>query len=90
MDPAYGLQSVITYPVTLTFSKYDPGSQLTTATLTVQYAYQPQSYTYSVPLGSLEYSTNNNYWIPQTYYYQMGGVFLSQIDGSTYKLPPER
>jgi len=89
MDPAYGLESVITYPATVTFSKYDPGNQLTTGTVTAHYAYQPQSYTYSVPLGSLEYSTNNNYWIPQTYYYQMGGVFLSQTDGSTYKLPPE-
>src|SRR5208337_152202 len=31
----------------------------------------------------------NNYWIPQSYYFQMGGVFLSQSDGTTYKLPPE-
>ncbi|ABS56647.1 hypothetical protein Mboo_2133 [Methanoregula boonei 6A8] len=90
LDAAYGIQSSITYPATLYFSKYDPSSQLTTATATAQYAYQQQTnYTYSVPLGSLEYSTNNNYWIPQTYYYQMGGVFLSQSDGITYKLPPE-
>lgn len=89
MNAAYGLQSVISYPVTLTFSKYDPSNQLITTTITAEYAYQPQTYTYSVPLGSLEYSTNNNYWISQSYYYQMGGVFLSQIDGSTYKLPPE-
>jgi hypothetical protein len=84
------LQSVITYPANITFSKYDPSTQLTTAIVTAQYAYQAQSnYTYSVPLGSLAYSTNNNYWIPQTYYYQMGGVFLSQTDGITYKLPPD-
>src|SRR5271157_812172 len=89
LDSAYGIQSVITYPATLTFSKYDPSNQLTTANVTAQYAYQPQTLTYSVPLDSLEYSTNNNYWIPQTYYYQMGGVFLSQTDGITYKLPPE-
>jgi hypothetical protein len=90
LDPAYGLPSGISYPATISFSKYDPGNQLTTATVTAQYAYQQQAnYTYSVPLGSLEYSTNNNYWIPQTYYYQMGGVFLSQSDGITYKLPPE-
>jgi hypothetical protein len=90
LDAAYGLQSAITYPATLIFSKNDPSNQLSTANVTAQYAYQKQSnYTYSVPLGSLEYSTNNNYWIPQTYYYQMGGVFLSQIDGITYKLPPE-
>jgi hypothetical protein len=43
-----------------------------------------------IPLGSLEYRAGNNYWIPQTYYYQMGGVFLTQNDGNiTYKLPPE-
>ena len=90
LDPAYGIASVVSYPATLSFSKYDPGNQLTIATATAQYAYQQQAnYTYSVPLGSLEYSTNNNYWIPQTYYYQMGGVFLSQSDGITYKLPPE-
>jgi len=90
LDAAYGLQSFITYPATITYSKYDPGSQLTTATATGQYAYQTQAnYSYSVLLGSLEYATNNNYWIPQTYYYQMGGVFLSQSDGITYKLPPE-
>ena len=88
LDTAYGLPSAITYPATITFSKYDPGSQLTTANVTAQYAYQAQpNYIYSVPLGSLEYSTNNNYWIPQTYYYQLGGVFLSQSDGITYKLP---
>ena len=77
----------ITYPAKMTFLT---NGTLTSPTVTAQYAYQFQSnYTYSVPLGSLEYSTNNNYWIPQSYYYQMGGVFLSQIDGITYKLPPE-
>jgi hypothetical protein len=89
LDPAYGLPSAIMYPETMTFSDSNP-SNLTVATATAQYAYQTQSnYTYSVPLGSLEYRANNNYWIPQTYYYQMGGVFLSQSDGITYKLPPE-
>jgi len=90
LDPAYGLQSVITYPATLTFLKNgDPRGNLT-ANVTAMYAYQKQSnYNYSVPLGSIEYSTSNNYWIPQSYYYQMGGVFLSQSDGITYKLPPE-
>jgi len=89
LDPAYGLPSAIRYPETMTFSEPNPGN-LTLATATAQYAYQTQTnYTYSVPLGSLTYNANNNYWIPQTYYYQMGGVFLSQSDGITYKLPPE-
>ncbi len=43
-----------------------------------------------IPLGALEYRAQNNYWIPQDYYYQMGGVFLSQNEGNvSYKLPPE-
>lgn len=88
LDPAYGLSSAIVYPETLTFSK--SGSNITYTTATAQYTYQYQSnYSYSVPLGSLSYNAKNNYWIPQTYYYQMGGVFLSQSDGITYKLPPE-
>jgi hypothetical protein len=50
----------------------------------IVYSLQP------VPLGALEFRGQNNYWIPQTYYYQMGGVFLSQNEGNTtYKLPPE-
>ncbi|MGA2161752.1 MAG: hypothetical protein ABSG28_06105 [Methanoregula sp.] len=89
LDPAYGLQSVITYPATITFSTMGNPALISPA-VTAVYAYQPQTnYTYSVPLGSVQYSTSNNYWIPQTYYYQMGGVFLSQSDGITYKLPPE-
>ena len=33
-------------------------------------------------LGILEYDSDNNYWVDQTYIYQMGGVFLRQNDGS--------
>ena len=89
MDAAYGIQSLITSSSSLTFSKYDLNS-LTTATVTPQYAYQTQQpYAYSVPLGALVYTASNKYWIPQTYYYQMGGVFLLQSDGITYKLPPD-
>jgi hypothetical protein len=43
-----------------------------------------------ISLGSVEYQSQNNYWIRQNYYYQMGGIFLQQVDGNTtYKLPPE-
>jgi hypothetical protein len=88
-DPAYGLQSVITYPETITFSGPNMNN-ISATTATAQYAYQQQTnYNYSVPLGALTYNAKNNYWIPQSYYYQMGGVFLSQSDGITYKLPPE-
>jgi len=90
LDPAYGLQSAITYPETMTFSEYNPSGNLSMTTATAQYSYEKQSnYSYTVPLGALTYNAKNNYWISQTYYYQMGGVFLSQSDGITYKLPPE-
>jgi hypothetical protein len=41
------------------------------------------------PLDALEYSSGNNYWIPQTYYYQMGGVFLRQQSGTYARIPPD-
>jgi len=86
-DPAYGLQSSIIYPETITFSVPNMHN-LSATTATAIYAYQQQpAFNYSVPLGSLAYNAKNNYWISQSYYYQMGGVFLSQTDGITYKLP---
>jgi len=42
-----------------------------------------------IPMGSLEYRSNNNYWIQQNYYYQDGAVFLEQPDdGSVVKVLP--
>lgn len=38
--------------------------------------------------GALEYHSNNNYWIDQNYYYQLGGVFLEQDSGSTVRVMP--
>ncbi len=38
--------------------------------------------------GSLEYKSDNNYWIDQNYYYQLGGVFLEQDSGSTVRVMP--
>jgi hypothetical protein len=97
MDDTYGLKSLIQYPDnlflsptldqfdTLHFTSHIKGNG------NVTYGYTEMTYTVPpIPLGSLEYRGQNNYWIPQTYYYQMGGVFLSQNDGNiTYKLPPE-
>lgn len=41
------------------------------------------------PMGSLEYRSNNYYWIQQNYYYQDGAVFLEQPDdGSVVKTMP--
>jgi hypothetical protein len=88
LDDAYGLKNYLAdqpYPMTVTFTKY---GTLVSGSSNVSFAdeYEKEA-THSLPLGALEYSTSNNYWIPQTYYYQNGGVFLQQ-DNSTYKLPP--
>jgi len=40
------------------------------------------------PLGSIKYNSANNYWVQQDYYYQMGGVFLSQESGVINKISP--
>ncbi|MBN1431744.1 MAG: hypothetical protein JW931_03130 [Methanomicrobiaceae archaeon] len=37
---------------------------------------------------SVQYMASNTYWIPQTYYYQMGGVFLEQSDGTVNRVAP--
>jgi len=39
-------------------------------------------------MGAVEFRSGNNYWIDQTYYYQMGGVFLAQEGGSTVRVSP--
>ena len=39
-------------------------------------------------MSALEYQSQNNYWIQQKYYYQCGGVFLSQQNGITYRISP--
>ena len=43
---------------------------------------------YTVNMSMLEYQSQNYYWIQQRYYYQSGGVFLSQENGSTCRLSP--
>jgi hypothetical protein len=39
-------------------------------------------------LSTLEYTAGNYYWLPQTYYYQMGGVFLNQTSGTVALIRP--
>lgn len=45
-----------------------------------------ESTTYT--MSALEYQSLNNYWIQQKYYYQDGGVFLTQQNGSTCRVSP--
>ncbi|MDD3071954.1 MAG: hypothetical protein PHX88_12260 [Methanoculleus horonobensis] len=42
----------------------------------------------TIPLGSLTYRSSNNYWVDQTWTYQMGAVFLSQENGTTMRVGP--
>jgi hypothetical protein len=93
MDDAYGLNTLIRSPstITLTQEKQSPSTQVL-ANGNITYGFTEMNpYTVTpIALGSVEYQSQNNYWIRQNYYYQMGGVFLQQSDGNTtYKLPPE-
>ena len=91
LDDAYGLNNYLAarpYPMTVTLTRYDSSSLLKNYSIVSYTDEYDQILTQSaLTLGALEYSANNNYWIPQTYYYQNGGVFLQQ-DNSTFKLPP--
>lgn len=89
LDDSYGLKNFIGNE-SVTFSVSNLTSPVKT-TGEIRFNAQDELFRYSpIPLGSIEYRAQNNYWIPQNYYYQMGGVFLQQADGNTtYKLPPE-
>jgi hypothetical protein len=97
MDEAYGLRSALPNPDNLfianTLYTYNPVTNTPhiIGNGNVTYGWSELKYMVPpIPLGALEYRAQNNYWIPQTYYYQLGGVFLAQNDGNiTYKLPPE-
>jgi len=39
-------------------------------------------------MNILQYQSQNHYWLQQRYYYQDGGVFLSQDTGSTARVSP--
>lgn len=91
LSSAYGLDSGLPYPIIMSSSSNCGGiktyylgdgiySQTDTGSLD-----NPISH----PMGSFEYRSRNNYWIPQEYYYQMGGIFLNQTDGMTTLISPK-
>lgn len=85
MNPVYGISSQFQNPQSLSISESDgfvSGSSL------ICYSFSPSPSSIKMPLGSIEYRSNNLYYTPQTYYYQLGGVFLEQSDGSTMEIPP--
>ncbi|MCX6689332.1 MAG: hypothetical protein NTZ39_06555, partial [Methanoregula sp.] len=91
MDDSYGLKSFIQPPGNISLVK-DKTQGNIKATGNITYGFTEMNpYTITpIPLGALEYRAQNNYWISQDYYYQLGGIFIAQDDGnSTYKLPPE-
>ncbi len=92
MDEAYGLNAFIVPPDTITLTTDKPLAGVSaTGNFTYQFSETGAShYNITLPLGALEYRAQNNYWISQNYYYQLGGIFVTQVEGnSTYKLPPE-
>ncbi|HVP25016.1 MAG TPA: hypothetical protein VMS81_03455, partial [Methanomicrobiales archaeon] len=85
MNPVYGISSQFQTPQNLLISKSDA---MVSGTYYVNYGFSPSVTSITMPLGSIEYRSNNIYYTPQTYYYQLGGVFLEQADGSTNEIPP--
>jgi hypothetical protein len=82
---AYGLKNLFVYPFNLNFPIQNNG------TASIPTSYHPVTGATIIPdtsMGSLEFRSNNNYWIYQNYVYQYGGVFLVQDNGGIVKLLP--
>ncbi len=91
MDSTYGLNTVTLPGDSIRLAEGKKlGSTSGTGNFTYNFVLMDNYAISPIPLGAIEYRADNNYWIPQTYYYQMGGVFLNQPgENTTYKLPPE-
>jgi hypothetical protein len=85
MNPAYGISTNLGSTTSLLANR---SNGVLNATYLTNYSYWPTKTSQSWTMGALEYRAMNEYWIPQTYYYQMGGVFLEQNEGNTAKVPP--
>ena len=91
LDDAYGLKNFLdvqAYPAAITFTKIPATSSVSGYGIVTFPDEYEKVFTSQVSPGLLEYRANNNYWINQSYYYQEGGVFLRQPDGTTSILPP--
>ncbi len=87
MSPVYGISTLFQGPRSVNVSTSDNTGKIT-ASYDVRHGFIPLISTSTHPLGAIEYRSNNLYYTPQTYYYQLGGVFLEQADGSTSEIPP--
>ena len=52
------------------------------------HAYKTALVDFPINVTALEYSSDNYYWIQQRYTYELGGVFLSQDDGTVNRISP--
>ncbi len=87
MDSAYGIENDLNYPFSITINNNT--SNWMAYRYPVEVGYIPKPIGDSHPMGSLEYQSDNKYWIQQNYYYQQGGVFLAQPnDGMVTKVFP--
>src|SRR5208337_4429673 len=62
--------------------------QNTSDTMNIAFSGSSGTTTLTYPLAILQYQSQNNYWIQQTYYYEDGGVFLTQTNGSVCRVAP--
>ena len=83
-DSAYGLRESFIYPFTLTFQS----NNATVTNIPIGYHQKTGTIIPNTQMGSLEYHSQNNYWIAQNYIYEYGGVFLQQDNGAVVKLLP--
>jgi Bacterial Ig-like domain (group 3)/Domain of unknown function (DUF2341)/Concanavalin A-like lectin/glucanases superfamily len=87
MSPVYGISTQFQTPQSFTLSESDSSGNIS-GWYDLRYGYAPVVMTSTYPLGSIEFRSNNIWYTPQNYYYQLGGVFLEQPDGSTNEIPP--
>lgn len=104
-DPAYGLDFYgpaiikINFPdgsteinrgVLEPYSGISSSQNLSTFIKHVQSSYPNDFITSTNSMGKFSYTGKNYYWVPQEYFYQMGGVFLTQnlTEGSVVKTLP--
>ena len=87
MSPVYGVSTRFQNPQTVSMSLSDSSGQVS-GTYDIREGFVPAVTTSTSSLGSIEFRSNNLWYTPQTYYYQLGGVFLEQQDGSTSEIPP--
>ena len=83
-DDAYGLKESFVYP----FDLFIVPKPLVSCQPIGYHKITGATIIPNTQMGSLEYRSNNNYWISQNYIYQYGGVFLKQDNGAVVKLLP--